>query len=238
MSSSIIVPADKNPSPHANEEFRRVTDAFEILGNPTNRRRHDDKIHKEAQRRRKAREKERRQEEMQRQQNNRERKERQRRQREMVDKARATQSRIVKISDLEHFEKTMLDPSKKVYKTHCLMMFVSNKNAEKKGDEEIYFPYPFAGEAGNDNAYDSMLQIAKASLPSGFTLYWHNSLMTTALTRTFLFSGAIQHPNRSNSTLPLKVTKKHPPHNLRPKRERRGKLPNIPPQKTKCRCSW
>mmetsp|Transcript_42190 Transcript_42190/g.76110 ORF Transcript_42190/g.76110 Transcript_42190/m.76110 type:complete len:617 (-) Transcript_42190:409-2259(-) len=118
-------------------------------------------MHKEMQRRRKAREKERRQEEMQRQQNNRERKERQRRQREMVGKARATQSRVVKISDMEHFEKTMLDPSKKVYRTHCLMMFVSNKNAEKKGDEEIYFPYPFAGEAGNDNAYDSMLQIAK-----------------------------------------------------------------------------
>jgi len=151
---------DKNPSPNANDEFRQVAAAFEILGNPINKQRHDNKIRQEMQRRRRARDQERRQEGMRRQQHDRERAEHQRKKREMVDSGRKTQSRTVNVSNLEEFEKKMLDSSRK-YKTHCLIMFVANKDAEKKGEEEFYFPYPFAGEDGYHNPYESILQIAK-----------------------------------------------------------------------------
>ena len=158
MSCSVTTSADKNPSPNANEEFRRVTDAFDILGDPTSRKRHDARVRQEEQRQRRAREQQQRQEQMRRQQDERERKERLRMEREMIQKARAAQSRMAKISSLDNLERKMLDPSRKVYGTHCLIMFVANKNAERKGEEELYFPYPFTGEG-----YEGMIQVAKAS---------------------------------------------------------------------------
>ncbi|KAL7534775.1 hypothetical protein ACHAXR_006066, partial [Thalassiosira sp. AJA248-18] len=147
---------DKNPSPHANDEFRRVSDAFEILGNPASRRKHDNTMRQEAQRRRRAQDQHRRQEDMKRKENDRARKERQRRHRDMLERASAMQSRMVKISTMEQFEKVMLHSSKKFYKTHCLIMFVGNRSAEKKGEEDFYFPYPFENDKNT-------LQIAKAS---------------------------------------------------------------------------
>ena len=55
----------------------------------------------------------------------------------MIHRARETKGGMAKITTMEEFAKTMLDSSRKIYKTHCLMMFVSNKSAEKMG-EEIY----------------------------------------------------------------------------------------------------
>lgn len=156
---------DKNPSPHANDEFRRVTDAFELLSNPTNRRKYDAQMQKDAQRRRKQHEQERHREQKRRNQMHREQQERQKKHNKMVQKARGSQSRIMKFSTMEQFESSMLSSTKnnKVYETHCLIMFVSNKNAEKMGDDEYYFPYPFVGEvgAGHNNLYEGMLRIAK-----------------------------------------------------------------------------
>lgn len=122
-------------------------------------------MRQETQRRRQAQEQARRQDRMRQQQNEKAKKERQRKQREMIEKSRATQGRMVKIPNMEHFKEAMLDPSGKVYKTHCLIMFVGNKNAERKGEEELFFPYPFAGEVGKDSTYyKGTLQIAKASI--------------------------------------------------------------------------
>jgi len=154
----ILHAADKNPSPNATDEFRRVSDAFELLGDPNERRRYDAKLRQEQQRRRNVQEQQRRQEEQRRSENARKQKERQRRQREMAQRSRAMQGRVVKIGDVGEFGDVVLDSKREVYKTHCLIMFVSNKNAERKGEEEFYFPYPFAGEM-----YDNMLQVAKVS---------------------------------------------------------------------------
>mmetsp|Transcript_25330 Transcript_25330/g.52964 ORF Transcript_25330/g.52964 Transcript_25330/m.52964 type:complete len:739 (+) Transcript_25330:150-2366(+) len=156
---------DKNPSPHANDEFRRVSDAFELLSNPTDRRKYDAQMQRDAQRRRKQHEQERQREQKRRNQMHREQKEREKKHKAMLEKARGSQSRIMRFSTMEQFESSMLSSTKnsKVYETHCLIMFVSNKNAEKMGDEEYYFPYPFAGEggAGRNNLYEGMLRVAK-----------------------------------------------------------------------------
>ena len=95
----------------------------------------------------------------------------------MIHRARETQGGIAKITTMEEFAKTMLDPSRKIYKTHCLMMFVSNKSAEKMGEEVYHFPYPFAGEVGQRNSYSTLLQVAKASICLGVvvSLEWDNS---------------------------------------------------------------
>lgn len=100
---------------------------------------------------------------MRRRKNEAERRERQRRQTDLIHRARATQGRMAKFTTMEEFAKTMLDSSRKTYKTHCLMMFVSNKSAEKMGDDVYHFPYPFAGEVGQYNSYSNLLQVAKAS---------------------------------------------------------------------------
>lgn len=159
--------ADKNSSPNANEEFRRITAAYEILGDPISRRKHDNRVRQDMARQRQAREQQRQRERMQRQREDNERKQRQKRHADMMVKAGATQSRVAKISTLEEFEQMMLDPSRKAYQKHCLIMFVANKNAEKKGLEEVYFPYPFAGEPNGPNAHQSTIQIAKASSLQG-----------------------------------------------------------------------
>lgn len=156
------MPADKNPSPRANEDFRRVTDAFDILGDPASRKRYDAGVRWEEQRRRGSREQEKRREKMRRQKKEREEKERLRAHSEMMRRARATQGRMVKISSFGEFEKEMLDPSGRVYRTHALIMFVGNRGAERKGEETMYFPYPFAGETnGNVNSRHAGIKVAR-----------------------------------------------------------------------------
>lgn len=156
------MPADKNPSPRANEDFRRVTDAFDILGDPASRKRYDAGVRWEEQRRRGSREQEKRREKMRRQKKEREEKERLRAHSEMMRRARATQGRMVKISSFGEFEKEMLDPSGRVYTTHALIMFVGNRGAERKGEETMYFPYPFAGETnGNVNSRHAGIKVAR-----------------------------------------------------------------------------
>ncbi len=69
-----------------------------------------------------------------------------------------------KIATMEDFVSSMLDSLTNTYKTHCLMMFVSNKNADKIGEETFHFPYPFMGEIGQHYSELNMLRVAKASL--------------------------------------------------------------------------
>ena len=173
---SFSLPADKNASPTATDEFRRVTSAFEILGDPTNRKRYDrammDEETKKKKRRRGA-HNQHRQQYQQREQssswqkqhnnnnnnNNMDRNERHKRHAEMVTKSRSTQSRITKFTTRDEFEKTMLDPTKQRYKTNCLIMMVANKHAEKFAESKLYFPYPFV--VGEDGSYERVLQVAK-----------------------------------------------------------------------------
>ena len=148
--------ADKNPSSTAADEFRTVTEAFDVLGNPIERKQYDNKLRNEEQRQRQQRQ----QEIKRKQQQDRERKEKERKHQNMIHKARKGQGRMIQISTYEEFEKTMLDSSKRVYNTHCLLMFVGNRGAEKKAEDELYFPYPFTGE-DNHNPYKSILKVAK-----------------------------------------------------------------------------
>ena len=171
------LPADKNASPTATDEFRRVTSAFEILGDPTNRKRYDrammDAEAKKKERRRGAHNQHTHRQQYQYQQreqssswqkqhNNMDRNERQKRHAEMITKSRSTQSRITKFTTKSEFEKTMLVSStKQRYKTNCLIMLVANKHAEKWAESKLYFPYPFVGE---DGSYERVLQVAKVGL--------------------------------------------------------------------------
>jgi curved DNA-binding protein CbpA len=166
----ILFTADKNPSPDANDEFRRVAAAFEILGNQVNKKRYDAQYNQEMKRRRRFHEQERQWKEMRRRQNDADRRERQRRQTEMTHRARATQAKMVKIASMEDFTTSMLDSSTHAYKIHCLMMFVSNKNAEKLGEEIFHFPYPFAGEVEEYYSHSNVLRVAKASLHISFSV--------------------------------------------------------------------
>lgn len=100
---------------------------------------------------------------MQRQRNEKKRKEQQRQLRDMIERARSASTGMVQISTMEQFQQqmTVIEGSMRVYKTHCLIMFVANKQAEKIGEEELFFPYPFTGEAGGQNGYRNLLQVAK-----------------------------------------------------------------------------
>ena len=76
----------------------------------------------------------------------------------MMNKSREAQRRMIKISTYQEFEMKMLDTTnkkKRIYKTHVLLMFVGNKQAEKRGHEELYFPHPFTDTNNN------ILQVAR-----------------------------------------------------------------------------
>ena len=105
--------ADKNPSPNANEQFREVTDAFDILGNPTSKKRYDNKVRLDEQQRQRAEYNRRRQNEMKKQQLDKERMEQQRIHVTMMNKSREAQHRMIKISTYQEFEIKGLDTNNK-----------------------------------------------------------------------------------------------------------------------------
>ena len=76
----------------------------------------------------------------------------------MMNKSREAQRYMIKISTYQEFEMKMLDTKKRTYKTHVLLMFVGNKQAEKKGHEELYFPHPFTT---TDITNNNILQVAR-----------------------------------------------------------------------------
>lgn len=185
-SYSSFIAADKNSSPKATDEFRRVTSAFEILGDPVSRKRYDRAIYEEANKRRRAqsrshqRQQHHHQQQRQQQQSSSRkpndmdtRKERQMRHTEMIHKSRSTQSRMTKIITKEEFETNMLDASKKFYKINCLIMFVANKNAEKWAETYLYFPFPFAGDGRHGNSYENLLLVSKVRV-----MYYESALST------------------------------------------------------------
>jgi hypothetical protein len=141
---------DKNPSPNANEEFRFISEAFDILSDPKKKRVYDEQRLREE----RMRAEQKRREERQRYAQEREREQALMRQREMIQKARSGYDGVLKWSKLSHLEEMAVDDQSNVYTTNVLIMFVGNKAAEKKGEEDYYFPYPFVGEwdsaVGND----------------------------------------------------------------------------------------
>lgn len=75
-------------------------------------------------------------------------------------------------------------------------MFVSNKHAEKVGEEEIHFPYPFAGEVGqqqhqqkkkNNNPYANVLQVTKIRFNSQTDLTQHFGAVLNSNTPHIIF---------------------------------------------------
>jgi hypothetical protein len=213
-----ICTADKNSSPNATDEFRRVTSAFEIIGVPVNRKRYDRAMkEKEAKKSKYRRNQQKQSSTSSRKPNNmyREEHQRQQRQSEMRNKSKSAQTRLLKITTKDEFEMTMLDPSKKYYRTNCLILFVSNKQAEKWAETQLYFPYPFVG---SDAGYEKILNVGKVrrvidhtydlELFEHFrTLYsqQHLSVSLTCLWSPSTHKGPIQHPDGIDSSLPCPV---------------------------------
>ncbi|KAL3779449.1 hypothetical protein HJC23_012726 [Cyclotella cryptica] len=169
---------DKNSSPNAHEEFRLISEAFEILSDPRKKNAYDQRRRWEE----RAKEEQRKREERRRRAEEEERKRAFIRKQEMIRKAQAGYDRVVKWSKLSQFEEMALDTSHGVYATNVLIMFVGNKAAEKKGEEDYYFPYPFVGESGAVINKDVLL-IAKVR---------YNS--PTPLTRRFRVPSKIDRP--------------------------------------------
>ena len=48
-----------------------------------------------------------------------------------------------------------------VYKSHLLLVFVGNRKAEKNLDDELLFPYPFAGIGANNIVWDDVITTGK-----------------------------------------------------------------------------
>lgn len=109
----------------------------------------------------------------------------------MIHRARETKGGMAKITTMEEFAKTMLDSSRKIYKTHCLMMFVSNKSAEMMGEEVYHFPYPFAGEVGQRNSHSTLLEVAKASIGVVVSLEWDDSSYVIKISSLYSISYSI-----------------------------------------------
>ena len=139
-----------------------MSEAYDILGNPSKKQRYDAQLRQQDELERQAKERERKQAATRRAQKEQEKKDRLKRQREMVKNAKALDHLVMKLSTIDQFEKAMLvsDNHGAHYKQHSILMFVSNKNAEKMGEEEYYFPYPFAGEEGD---YAGLIQVAKVN---------------------------------------------------------------------------
>ncbi|KAL7522396.1 hypothetical protein ACHAWX_007175 [Stephanocyclus meneghinianus] len=147
---------DKNPSPRAHEQFRAVSEAFEILSDPRKKNAYDERRRWEE----RTKEEQRKRDERRRRAEEEERKRAFVRKQEIIRKARAGYDRVVKWSNLSQFQEMAVDTKRGTYATNVLIMFVRNKASEKKGEEDYYFPYPFIGENGMGMSKDVML-IAK-----------------------------------------------------------------------------
>ncbi|KAL7470685.1 hypothetical protein ACHAXS_010938, partial [Conticribra weissflogii] len=114
--------------------------------------------------RRQQRARERRQKEQRREKEEWERREKKKRQVDMVNKAKDLFHRVMRLSELNQVEQIMLD-SRGHYRKNYLIMFVGNKKAEKAGEEEYYFPFPFAEDGGEFGDVD-YVQVAKVRFNS------------------------------------------------------------------------
>jgi len=141
---------DKNRTPNANDEFRKVAEAFEVLGDAKSRRAYNKELDAKARRRAKQHEQKMYQQQMKRRRAEAQRHEQSRLHDERIREVAASQSKLVKFSTLEQFHETMSDQTGRFFKNHFLCMFVGNRAAEKKGDEVIYFPIPFTSKEYRD----------------------------------------------------------------------------------------
>ena len=148
---------DKNPDldpDTASENFRRVVEAHDTLMNPQQRRDYDrNRQSYNAQFR-----KEQQQAAQQRaDQERREKKEK----REMLAKAKNVQHNVIRLTSLDELEDLILDRNEQRLQKHLFMVFVANKKIEKLVDDDLLFPYPFAGMGQNDVRWEDVVQPVK-----------------------------------------------------------------------------
>ena len=180
----------------ANENFRRIVDAYEILSDPVKRRRYDQTKSRSSNSRSNF--KQGRQQQWtfttrnggsSRNNNNnahRQRQEQEERRREaaskeehrqLFPKAKLMQNRVWRVSALEEFQETILMKDDHftagggyVYKKHIFLVFVGNKKSERIVDDELLFPYPFAGNGANGIIWDDVITTAKVRYNRATTL--------------------------------------------------------------------
>ena len=156
---------DKNPDMNPDEaadRFRKVVDAFEFLSDPRQKQQYDNRSRHQQQRGAKERT---RREREQKAQEALIRKHRAR----ILGKARAAQKFVIRFSSFEELAEAMLD-DKGVYKTHFLCAFVGNRHIERYVDDELLFPYPFAGVGENDLEWKDVVQVFKVRYNSQTSL--------------------------------------------------------------------
>ncbi|VEU44291.1 unnamed protein product [Pseudo-nitzschia multistriata] len=182
----------------ANKRFHRIQEAWEILGDKTNKRKYDqhlrDKEARERRNRRPTKQKE--QERRQREKEARETRERFQREQERMKKeqqrkkqsemhAQEAQEALLRISTLEqlHERSNLFDKNTNTFKKHFLCVFVGNKKAEQTAEKDYQFPYPFGPRGTNSFDWTEIMQTAKVRFNKA-----------TPLTRAFRVSARASDP--------------------------------------------
>jgi curved DNA-binding protein CbpA len=139
----------------ASDNFRSVVEAHDTLTNPQKRRLYD------INRKRYATQASQQKQQAAQKKAQRERHEKQRK-KEMLVKARNVQRHVTRVTSLDELKLLVLDRNEQRLQKHLFMVFVANKKIEKMVDDDLLFPYPFAGKSENNNVrWQDVLQSVK-----------------------------------------------------------------------------
>jgi hypothetical protein len=150
---------DKNPDLNhdtASHNFRSVVDAHDTLTDPKKKRLYDMNRQNYATQARKQ------QQQAEQQKAQRGRQEKQKKA-EMLAKARNVQRHVARVTSLEELKLLLVSDrnDEQRLQKHLFMVFVANKKIEKLVDDDLLFPYPFAGMGENNVWWEDVLQSVK-----------------------------------------------------------------------------
>jgi hypothetical protein len=153
---------DKNPDldpDTASDNFRSVVEAHDVLMDPQKRRLYD----RNRQRYNAQVNKQKQSSVRQKSQQERLDKQKKRERRERLVWARHVQHHATHVTSLEELKELVLDPNEEQQRLqkHLFMVFVANKKIEKMVDDDLLFPYPFAGVGKNNVQWDDVVQSVK-----------------------------------------------------------------------------